>query len=179
MIKISKSFALAAALSVCAGAGWSQTTPTASTATPDQASSVAPDQVLTRYTFRNVAKKVTPSVVNIKIKSNIVLGNNMPQIPQGSGLDKEMRDYLARLFDSEGWNRSPNYEKDYRYARSGSGVLVRPDGYIVTSEHVVRDVDDGDFEISMPDGRTFSNVEIVGTDTLTYLEVLKVNDAGT
>jgi len=138
----------------------------------------APDQPLTRYTFRNVAKKAAPAVVNIKIKSNIVLGRNA-QIPPGYGLDDKTREYLERLFDSESWNLRPDYGNDYKYARSGSGVLVRGDGYIVTSEHVVGGVDEGDLEVSLPDGRSFTEIEIVGTDRLTDLAVIKIKDAKT
>ena len=136
------------------------------------------DKPITRYTFRNVAKIAAPAVVNIKIKSNITLGRNT-KIPPGYGLDNEMREYFERLFDSESWNMNPRYGDEYKYARTGSGVIVREDGYIVTSDHVLGDVAEGDIEVSLPDGRSFTNVEIVGTDTLTDLAVIKVNDEGT
>ena len=182
MLNLTKTLALVSALSISAGFSFAQTTataPAAAVAAPQSTGSAAADQVLTRHTFRNVAKQVTPAVVNIRIKNKITLSGNIGRIPPGPGLDKDMREYLERLFESEGWNRRPGQDKDNRYARSGSGVLIRQDGYIVTSEHVVRDVDDGEMEISLSDGRTFSDVEIVGTDTLTDLAVIKINDSGT
>jgi serine protease Do len=177
--------AIAAAPAISAAAPSDTTSTIASNLTaPASASSTSAhtpqpaDQVITRYTFRNVAKIATPAVVNIKIKSNIVLGSNS-KIPPGYGLDEEMRQYLERLFDSESWNLNPRYGEEYKYARSGSGVIIRDDGYIVTSEHVIGDVQDSDIEVSLPDGRTFSSVEVVGTDSLTDLAVIKVNDEGT
>jgi len=178
----SKNLAILATVALCSAPCMAQLT-TASAAVPDTdestSTSSAPDQVLTRYTFRNVAKKVTPAVVNIKIKSNITMGRNGAQILPGPGLDPSMRDRLQRLFDSEGWNQDPDLARDYKYSRTGSGVIVRANGYVVTSQHVVSDADNGDIEISMPDGRTFSDVEIVGTDTLSDLAVLKINDTDT
>lgn len=136
------------------------------------------DQVITRTTFRDVAKKVTPAVVNIKVKSNIVLGG-IGRVPSRPGSSQEMREYLEELLQRERWGKSPDFGEDYKYARSGSGVLVRADGYVVTSLHVIEDVDSEDIEISMPDGRTFTDVELIGTDKLTDLAVVKINDAGT
>lgn len=142
------------------------------------AQSVGADQVITRNTFRDVAKKVTPAVVNIKVRSNIVLGA-IGRVPSRPGTSREMREYMEELLERERWGKSPDFGEDYKYARSGSGVLVRGDGYVVTSLHVIEDVDSEDIEISMPDGRTFTDVELIGTDKLTDLAVVKINDAGT
>lgn len=139
------------------------------------------DQVITRHTFRNVAKKVSPSVVNIKIKSNIVFGGRggaggRIQIPPSFGFDDQMREYLEKLFEREMPNWSPGEQEDYKYSRSGSGVIVRPDGYLVTSNHVVSGQNANDIEVSVPDGRTFKKIKIVGLDELTDLAVLKIDE---
>lgn len=138
----------------------------------------APDTPITRYTFRNVAKIAAPAVVNIRIKSNMVLGGNLNLQP-GQAMDEELRERMEKFFDREGWNLPQRFGDEYKYARSGSGVIMRADGFIATSEHVVKDIEEGDIEVSLPDGRTFSNIEIVGTDGLTDLAVLKINDEGT
>ena len=136
----------------------------------------AQDQVITRNTYRDVAQKVMPAVVNVKIKSNIVFGRARGKItiPPSFGLDEETRDYLEQLFERQMPNLTPGEEEEYKYARSGSGVVISPDGYIITSHHVVRDVDPADIEIALPDGRTFSGVKMVGQDELTDLAVIKV-----
>lgn len=60
------------------------------------------------------------------------------------------------------------------YAGStGSGVIISPDGYIVTNNHVVEDSDD--LEITLFDKRKMT-AKVIGTDPSTDLAVLKIND---
>jgi len=142
----------------------------------------APDTPITRYTFRDVAKRVSPAVVNIKIKSNIVFGRTGSgpqgriQIPRSFGMDDEMREYLERLFERESPNWAPSDEEEYKYSRSGSGVILRADGHVITSNHVIQNIKPEDIEISLPDGRAFQKVKVVGTDELTDLAVLKIDE---
>src|SRR5262245_1524211 len=90
------------------------------------------EEPLTRDTFRNVAKKVSPAVVNIKVKSNIVFnkagGRGRVVIPPNFGLDDDMRQYLERLFEQQSPQWTPNDEEEYKYSRTGSGVIIRNDG---------------------------------------------------
>lgn len=55
---------------------------------------------------------------------------------------------------------------------SGSGVIVSPDGYIVTNNHVVAESDK--VEVTLNDKRTYE-ATIVGTDPSTDLAVIKIN----
>jgi serine protease Do len=57
---------------------------------------------------------------------------------------------------------------------AGSGILVDDKGYIATNNHVVEDAQSIYVELS--DGRTFT-ANIVGTDTLSDLAVIKINAA--
>jgi len=54
----------------------------------------------------------------------------------------------------------------------GSGVLVSPDGYLLTNQHVVDGADD--IEVTLSDGRSAS-AKVVGTDADSDLAVLKVS----
>ena len=54
----------------------------------------------------------------------------------------------------------------------GSGVIVRPDGYILTNNHVVDGADQVSVELT--DGRTFK-AKVVGTDKPSDLAVLKID----
>ena len=66
-------------------------------------------------------------------------------------------------------------ERDRQLQSSlGSGVVVRPDGYILTNNHVV---DAGaEIVVAFNDGRQ-ERAQVVGADTITDLAVLKVNGA--
>ncbi len=57
----------------------------------------------------------------------------------------------------------------------GSGVVYRSDGYLLTNNHVVEDADA--LEVQFSDG-TSAAAEIVGTDRLTDLAVLRVDREG-
>jgi serine protease DegQ len=54
----------------------------------------------------------------------------------------------------------------------GSGVLVSPEGIILTNHHVISDADE--VEVSLADGRKFS-AKLIGSDPETDIAVLKIN----
>jgi serine protease Do len=58
-----------------------------------------------------------------------------------------------------------------RSAGFGSGAVVRPDGIILTNDHVIRDADR--IQVTLPDGRDFE-AELVGTDPVADVAVLRV-----
>lgn len=55
---------------------------------------------------------------------------------------------------------------------SGSGVIIRPDGYIVTNCHVVADATS--VKVTLNDNRTF-DATVVGTDPVTDIALLKID----
>ena len=57
----------------------------------------------------------------------------------------------------------------------GSGVIVRPEGYILTNNHVVEGADE--LNVELADGRKVRG-EIVGTDPQTDLAVIKIDLPG-
>ena len=61
--------------------------------------------------------------------------------------------------------------RKYTNESSGTGMIISPNGYIVTNHHVI--VDASDIEVSLLDGRTFP-ARIIGKDSLTDLAILKV-----
>ena len=57
---------------------------------------------------------------------------------------------------------------------SGSGVILSPDGYIVTNHHVV---DHGtDIKVTLSDKRTY-NAKLIGSDPSTDIALLKIEEA--
>jgi len=64
--------------------------------------------------------------------------------------------------------------RQYTEYVSGSGILIDGEGYIVTNNHVVEDAQG--IYLELVDGRTFS-ADIVGTDSLSDLAVIKIDAA--
>jgi S1-C subfamily serine protease len=58
---------------------------------------------------------------------------------------------------------------------SGSGVIIAPDGYLVTNSHVAEEA--GSLEVSLADGTSYT-AELVGQDSATDLAVLRVPSSG-
>ncbi len=64
---------------------------------------------------------------------------------------------------------------DFTGEGAGTGIVVRPDGYIVTNSHVVDAADS--IVVSLSNGDSYP-AEVVGTDTLTDLAVIKIDADG-
>ena len=56
---------------------------------------------------------------------------------------------------------------------AGSGVIITPDGFVLTNNHVVEN--SGALEVSLTDGRSFS-AQVIGTDAATDLAVIRIAD---
>jgi serine protease Do len=67
------------------------------------------------------------------------------------------------------------FSREYTQAAAGSGVIIDSEGYIITNYHVVENAKS--LEVELSDGRTFP-ADIVGTDALTDLAVIKADTAG-
>lgn len=58
---------------------------------------------------------------------------------------------------------------------SGSGVIISPDGYIVTNNHVIEEGDD--IEVTLNDKREFE-AKVIGTDPSTDMALIKIKGEG-
>lgn len=69
-----------------------------------------------------------------------------------------------------GYNRGGEPQKQERRA-GGSGVIISPDGYIVTNNHVIEDATK--LRVKLNDGRVF-DAKIIGSDPTTDVALIKV-----
>jgi len=58
---------------------------------------------------------------------------------------------------------------------AGSGVIISPDGYIVTNNHVIRDANE--VEVTLNNNKTYQ-AEIIGTDETSDIALLKIDAEG-
>jgi serine protease Do len=109
--------------------------------------------------FAPIVKSVTPSVVKVFVTTAAQR--------QLSGADMEQfRRFFGPMFPDFDQQQSPNQHA------LGSGVVVSPNGYILTNNHVIENAKD--IQVALNDGRTFS-AKLVGTDPQTDVALLKIN----
>jgi serine protease Do len=78
-------------------------------------------------------------------------------------------DPLRKFFD-DFFGEMP--EREYKQMGLGSGVIIDPEGYILTNEHVIDDADK--IKVTLSDGREFK-AELKGQDLRADLAVIKIN----
>ncbi|MDB4923499.1 Do family serine endopeptidase [Mucilaginibacter sp.] len=106
--------------------------------------------------FTQAAAAVTPAVVYIRTTYSNQTGND-----QQSQLQQMFGDMFGQRIRPSGPQMA-----------SGSGVIISPDGYIVTNNHVVEKAEK--IEIVTNDHRNFS-AKVVGTDPSTDLALIKID----
>ena len=111
--------------------------------------------------FVKVADHVIPAVVNISAET--------PPQSTGNMLPRDFFKDFPFPFEFP----SPQQQRGHSL---GSGVIVTADGYIVTNNHVVANADK--ITVTMSDKTQFKDeqVKVVGTDPVTDIALLKVED---
>lgn len=66
------------------------------------------------------------------------------------------------------------YSQQYQQEGAGTGMIVSSNGYVMTNKHVVSGADS--VTVVLPDGRTFENVTVLGSDPLNDVAFLKIKD---
>jgi serine protease Do len=119
------------------------------------APAAAAPSVLTDSSIPDVAERVVDSVVNISSSTTI---KNSPATQDPFFTDP----------DSPGFGATPSERK---LGSKGSGVVVTPQGRILTNAHVVNGADD--IRVTLHDGTDFE-AKVVGIDTKADLAVLQL-----
>jgi len=116
----------------------------------------APANSAAPISYRGAAKRAMPSVVNIFTTKEV----KYPRSPLYN--DPLFKQFFGNV-------PTPPPEKQ---TSLGSGVIVSPDGYIITNNHVVRSADEIDVVLS--DGRK-AIAKAVGNDPETDLALIKID----
>jgi serine protease Do len=143
--------------------------------TPINNASIDPLLALDQAT-EAVASRVTPAVVNIAVTSH---APEQSAEAEGGGEDNPFSQFFGpqgpqgqgRGF-GQGQGMGPRQGQRQIEHGIGSGVIITPDGYIVTNNHVVEGA--MEVRVTMHDRRSFP-AKVIGTDKLTDLAVVKID----
>jgi serine protease Do len=129
--------------------------------------------------METLAARVTPAIVNVTVTSKSKPDHDGAMEPEDGNGDDDSNNLpqfffgpnspFGHQFGQRMHPQQPQFEHGL-----GSGVIISPDGYIVTNNHVI----DGatDIRVTLTDRRILS-AKLIGADPLTDLAVIKVNDS--
>ena len=116
--------------------------------------------------FAPIVKKAAPSVVNIS-STVIVRDRQNPLLS-----DPRFRQFFGNRFPNQGDEPARSHKAE----SLGSGVIISPDGYILTANHVVEGADE--IEVSVAGSKKNYTARVIGTDPPTDVAVLKIDADG-
>ncbi len=111
--------------------------------------------------FTEAAERVVGAVVHIRSTQAALARQERPEA--------QLPDFFRDFFGE----RLPRQGTPQPRVGSGSGVLIKSDGYIVTNNHVIADADD--IEVTLHDNRTYQ-ATVVGADPNTDLALIRIED---
>ncbi len=121
-----------------------------------------------------VAARVTPAVVNVSVTSRATADDSgdgqSSGVPQGA-LPPEFQWFFGPQGRGQGHGQFMKPPEQLEHG-IGSGIIVSPDGYIVTNDHVV----DGatQIRVTLNDRRVFP-AKLVGVDKLNDIAVIRID----
>jgi len=125
-----------------------------------QIAEAKPPAVSGPVSYSSAVKAASPAVVNINTEKIVTVRSH----PYFS--DPVFKQMFGNLM-IEGSRARKRIENSL-----GSGVIINPDGYVLTNNHVIQGADT--ITVSLKDGRS-STAKVIGTDPETDIALLKIN----
>jgi serine protease Do len=123
-----------------------------------------------RNSFAPIVKKVLPEVVNIAsskvVKAPTGFNGQMPEMQMDPFFRQFFGDNSGRRFNI------PQMPQEGREHSLGSGVIVSPEGYILTNNHVIDSATD--IRVTTYDKHEYK-ARLIGSDPRTDIAVLKID----
>jgi serine protease Do len=113
------------------------------------------------HAMETLASHVTPAVVNVTVTAK-----HKPSRQQ-----QEEQGPLQQFFGPFGFGQQMQQGPQIEHGL-GSGIIISPDGYIVTNNHVIEG--ETDIRVTMNNRQVFP-AKLIGADPLTDLAVIKIN----
>jgi serine protease Do len=123
-----------------------------------------PNAIPSSNSFAAIVNRTEPAVVNISTTQ--VIDRKTTTSPRGRGGENDpFQDFFNRFFDAP--DEGPEAERSL-----GSGMLVDPNGFILTNNHVIEQATK--IQVQLNDEPTEYTARLVGADEETDLAVIKI-----
>jgi len=129
--------------------------------------------------FSAASKAAMPAVVSIKVEKAIETGPMAFGTPYGYndpfGLfdDDLLKKFFGDRMPQQQQQQQQQAPRKYYERGQGSGFIISKDGYILTNNHIVGDVDK--ITVELKDGRKFENAKLIGTDPDSEVALIKID----
>ena len=124
---------------------------------------VPPSRELVQYSFAPIVRKATPAVVNVYVQRRVQAFNS-----------PFANDPFFRKFFGEEFGRPSERVQ----SSLGSGVIVAPEGIVVTNTHVIKGRGEAEIRIALSDKREF-DAKVITQDDKTDIAILKIEGGET
>lgn len=120
-------------------------------------------------TFRNIAKVVSPSVVNIRTESR----QRTQELTEFFGGGDDL---FERFFGGQPRDRGQNRPREQVAVAAGTGFVISKDGYILTNNHVIEGATKIEVNLFGDDAEISYQAKVVGRDPLTDSALIELTE---